>query len=90
MSPSGCYLLTLNYYNLTANISDSGRHHGPTVARSIVLEAVNVDNGASELPGVAAEVFLHPRLFCVTVTMTLHCLKNLCYVSLVLNFFVFS
>ncbi|KAK3121522.1 hypothetical protein QOZ80_8BG0655230 [Eleusine coracana subsp. coracana] len=39
-----------------ANTSESGRRRGPTVARSIVVEAINVDHGASELQGVAAEI----------------------------------
>ncbi|XP_062194868.1 ubiquitin-like domain-containing protein CIP73 isoform X2 [Phragmites australis] len=39
-----------------ANTSNSGRRRGPTVARSIVLEAVNVDHGSSELPAFAAQI----------------------------------
>ncbi|XP_062191859.1 ubiquitin-like domain-containing protein CIP73 isoform X6 [Phragmites australis] len=39
-----------------ANTSNSGSHRSPTVARSIVLEAVNVDRGSSELPAFAAQI----------------------------------
>jgi len=39
-----------------ANTSNSGRRHGPTVARSVVLEAVNVDPGSSELPAFVAQI----------------------------------
>ncbi|ONM12575.1 Ubiquitin-like superfamily protein [Zea mays] len=38
------------------NTSNSGRRHGPTVARSVVLEAVNVDPGSSELPAFVAQI----------------------------------
>jgi hypothetical protein len=43
----------------TANASNSGRRRGPTVARSVVLEAVNVDPGSSELPAFVAQVILN-------------------------------
>ncbi|CAL5091278.1 unnamed protein product [Urochloa decumbens] len=39
-----------------ANTSNSGRRRGPTVARSVVLEAINVDPGSSELPAVVAQI----------------------------------
>ncbi|PUZ68515.1 hypothetical protein GQ55_2G034600 [Panicum hallii var. hallii] len=39
-----------------ANQSNSGRRRGPTMARSVVLEAVNVDPGSSELPAFVAQV----------------------------------
>ncbi|CAO1948996.1 unnamed protein product [Urochloa humidicola] len=39
-----------------ANTSNSGRRRGPTVARSVVLEAVNVDPGSSELPAFLAQI----------------------------------
>ncbi|XP_034581386.1 ubiquitin-like domain-containing protein CIP73 isoform X1 [Setaria viridis] len=39
-----------------ANASNSGRRRGPTVARSVVLEAVNVDPGSSELPAFVAQI----------------------------------
>lgn len=39
-----------------ANTSNSGRRRGPTVARSVVLEAVNVDPGSSELPAFVAQI----------------------------------
>jgi hypothetical protein len=38
-----------------ANQSNSGRRRGPTMARSVVLEAVNVDPGSSELPAFVAQ-----------------------------------
>ncbi|WVZ61794.1 hypothetical protein U9M48_011611 [Paspalum notatum var. saurae] len=38
------------------NTSNSGRRRGPTVARSVVLEAVNVDTGNSELPAFVAQI----------------------------------
>ncbi|TVU42404.1 hypothetical protein EJB05_08807 [Eragrostis curvula] len=46
---------TLGNAGAEANTSDSGRRRGPTVARSIVVEAVNMDHGPSEVPGFAAE-----------------------------------
>ncbi|KAF8714161.1 hypothetical protein HU200_028172 [Digitaria exilis] len=39
-----------------ADASNSGRRRGPTVARSVVLEAVNVDPGSSELPAFLAQI----------------------------------
>ncbi|PAN09595.1 hypothetical protein PAHAL_2G036000 [Panicum hallii] len=39
-----------------ANQSNSGRRRGPTMARSVVLEAVNVDPGSSELPAFVAQI----------------------------------
>ncbi|CAN6209408.1 unnamed protein product [Urochloa humidicola] len=39
-----------------ANASNSGRRRGPTVARSVVLEAVNVDPASSELPAFVAQI----------------------------------
>lgn len=49
-------MCTVNCYNFTGNTSNSGRRRGPTVARSVVLEAVNVDPGSSELPAFVAQV----------------------------------
>lgn len=46
-------------YNFTADASNSGRRRGPTVARSVVLEAVNVDPGSSELPAFLAQVIVN-------------------------------
>ncbi|KAG2631833.1 hypothetical protein PVAP13_2NG049200 [Panicum virgatum] len=39
-----------------ANQSNSGRRRGPTVARSVVLEAVNVDPGSGELPAFLGQI----------------------------------
>jgi len=39
-----------------ANQSNSGRRRGPTMARSVVLEAVNVDPASSELPAFVAQI----------------------------------
>jgi hypothetical protein len=50
-------LFTSKCQNLTAAASNSARRHGPTVARSIVLEAVNLDQG-SEFSSIA-QVNLH-------------------------------
>jgi len=57
MFPSGFELV--NFYNFTANQSNSGRRRGPTMARSVVLEAVNVDPASSELPAFVAQVILN-------------------------------
>jgi len=57
MFPSGFELV--NFCNFTANQSNSGRRRGPTMARSVVLEAVNVDPASSELPAFVAQVILN-------------------------------
>jgi len=57
MFPSGFELV--NFYNFTANQSNSGRRRGPTVARSVVLEAVNVDPGSGELPAFLGQVIFN-------------------------------
>ncbi|KAJ1287658.1 hypothetical protein BS78_02G027900 [Paspalum vaginatum] len=47
---------TLGNGGTEANASNSGRRRGPTVARSVVLEAVNVDSGSGELPTFVAQI----------------------------------
>ena len=72
MFPSGFELV--NFCNFTANQSNSGRRRGPTVARSVVLEAVNVDPGSGELPAFLGQVifnsYVHPYLAEEAISLT--------------------